>query len=255
MPSKQDSKQKETVQLFSGMARMLSGVLALLLVGVGGYSLQQYLSDPQRFPLSVIEVKGEFSHLDRGNLQQVVANAMQGGFFSADIDSIQDAVKALPWVSQVYITRRWPDRLIMKVEEQVPLANWGKTALVDAEGEVFRPQRRDPAIKLQLFGDDEEALQVVSFYRQIDAMTRQHQLSIIRFGKNLHRDWIAEFSNGVQINLGRDHGAERLQTFLAQLPRIGIEGKRVISVDLRYEQGFSVHWGDDPESQNQEEAA
>ena len=102
---------------------MPAAILSLaLLTGsalAGAYLL---LMQPDRLPLRVIEIKGEFRQLDRATIERVVVDNIDGGFFSCDMNKLRKAVLAMPWVDDVSVRRSWPDRLSMVVTEQVPLA-------------------------------------------------------------------------------------------------------------------------------------
>ncbi len=256
MSPKQSRKTKSsTLDVTRWRASMFPVLLLLTLLLTGFLLVRNVINNPHWFPLQVVEVKGEFSHLDRSHLEQVVAGVMRGGFFAVDIQQIQQAVQTLPWVYRVSIRRRWPDKLVMQVEEQIQLANWTEDALVNLQGEIFRPDNKDPKISLVLFGADEEANEVVDLYREVSEQTIEQGFTMTRFGKDLHRDWVVEFDNGLKITMGRDHASEKLQRFFALLPAISTAGKQAQIVDLRYEQGFSILWMDVPVDLTQDEAA
>ena len=105
----------------------------------GGAFGYHHLSQPGRLPLRVIEVNGELQQLEPEQIQRTVIDAIDGGFFSCDMQRLRAAVLAMPWVEDVSIRRVWPDRLSMVVTEQVPLARWGDDALINVNGGVFRP--------------------------------------------------------------------------------------------------------------------
>ena len=75
--------------------------------------------------MRVVEVGGVLERLDRSEIQRTVVDAIDGGFFSCDMQKLRQAVVAMPWVADVSIRRVWPDKLNMVVTEQVPMARWG----------------------------------------------------------------------------------------------------------------------------------
>ena len=134
--------------------RLPTTIGALFLLGVGGISFAVHLlSQPGSLPLRVIEIKGELQHLDRTEIQEVVEQTIDGGFFTCDMNALRAAVVSLPWVEDVSVRRHWPDRLSMSVTEQVPLARWSDDALINVAAEVFRPQSIEPFASLGAYGE------------------------------------------------------------------------------------------------------
>src|SRR5262245_14228685 len=89
------------------------------------------------FPLREVQVTGEAAHLTQEQVQEVMARELRGNFFTVDLARIRAGFEKLPWVRTVNVRRHWPDRLEVVMEEHRPLARWGSTALVNAQGEVF----------------------------------------------------------------------------------------------------------------------
>ena len=56
---------------------------------------------------------------------------------SADLDAIQRAVEALPWVDHARVQRHWPNGLHVQVSEQTAAARWGESGLLNTRGELF----------------------------------------------------------------------------------------------------------------------
>ena len=59
--------------------------------------------------------------------------------------------------------------------------------------------------------------------------------------------WILKLSTGQEIRLGRRDVEQRLERFFdVAAPALAPEMQRVEYIDLRYTNGFSVGWFDDP---------
>lgn len=64
-----------------------------------------------------------------------------------DVDAAEDAVARLPQVASVQVTRGWPDRLVITVQERTPVAVVGapgRRTLVDGEGVLFDTVTGEP---------------------------------------------------------------------------------------------------------------
>lgn len=219
-----------------------AGFFTLALV-VAGFYASEFLNDPRNLPLQVIDVRGEFQHLDRANLESVVARSIDGGFFTADIQRIRKAVLSLPWVAEVGINRVWPDKLVMHVQEQVPVARWGEGALLNGQGEIFQPlhaMQEQP--DLLFFGPEGSAVEVLDFYQRIKSMFNGDEMRIQQFGLDKRREWKAKLNSGLEIMFGKKEAEPRLRRFLGVYSVIAAEESPAARVDLRYEQGFAVKW-------------
>ena len=119
--------------------RTLTGV-ALLAILAGTLTLaKHWVSDPYRFPLDVVQVKGDFRHLDKQKLQDAVAIHVAGGFFTVDVAAIRAAAEELPWVYKATVRRVWPATLRINIEEQQAIARWGEQGYLNSNGEPFFP--------------------------------------------------------------------------------------------------------------------
>jgi cell division protein FtsQ len=105
---------------------------ALLLVLAGALSLLIWALDR---PVRVISMDGSFQRVSPSQIETAVAPFAHLGFMSANLDDIQRAVEALPWVEHARIARRWPNSLHVAVTEQTAEARWGESGLLNVRGE------------------------------------------------------------------------------------------------------------------------
>jgi cell division protein FtsQ len=239
---KKKVQQAKTAPVIWPYKAILMTLLLTLGIVAATFGLRDYLSDPERLPLQVIQVKGEMQHLDRDHLKATVAKAIDGGFFTVNIQKIHQDVSRLSWVDEISIRRVWPDTLVMEVTEQVPVARWGNQALVNKHGEIFHPQQPLPDGLVRLYGPEASAGRVVNLYQKFTERLMDHGLVIQRMGLDAQRNLRIDFSDGMQIALGHSEVQQRLARFLAAYPLLKDSEKRLLAVDMRYEQGFSVRW-------------
>ena len=221
------------------LSLLLFGVMASALLW-GGVQLR----NPAVLPLEVVRIDGRFSHLERDDIVQAVSDAVRGNFFTVDVEAVRDAALQLPWVERVSVRRVWPGTLDMKVEEQQPLARWGKTSLVNRRGEVFTPPRESiPAGLPRLSGQEGSAPAVVARYREIGRRLGELGLRIERLTLDSRQAWRLWLEGGLELDLGRADLERRLNRFIRIYPRLSREaGQRMKRVDLRYTNGFAVLW-------------
>jgi cell division protein FtsQ len=230
--------------LLRNHVRTLSGLVLLLLLGVSLMFGMQWLSDPYRFPLSVVKVTGDFRFLQKQQLQAAVAPHAQGGFFTVDVAAVRSAAEALPWVYKASVQRIWPATLHLRVEEQQPIAHWGEQGFLNRYGEPFFPEQAGVVRELPwLAGPEGQERRVLENYQRIAKRLARIGVRSARLELDNRRAWHLQLASGVQLELGRADAWKRLQRFVTAYPSV-FAGRlaELQRVDLRYSNGFSVYW-------------
>jgi cell division protein FtsQ len=225
-------------------ARTLSG-LALIGLLAGMLHLgMQWLSDPYRFPLNLVEVKGDFRYLDREQLQEAIAHHADDGFFTVDVAAVCAAAEQLPWVYRAKVQRVWPDILRLQIDEQEPIARWGEQGFLNRFGESFIPGETVVAGELPgLAGPAGLESRVLEHYQLASGLLAPLGMQVSRLEIDGRRALHVQLEGGVQLELGRVNAWQRLQRFARAYPAV-FEGRMgdLRRVDLRYSNGFSVYW-------------
>jgi cell division protein FtsQ len=224
--------------------RTLSGLTLLLALAATIMLGMRWLSDPYRFPLSVVKVTGDFRYLQKQQLQAAVATHAQGGFFTVDVVAVRHAAESLPWVYKASVQRIWPATLHLQVEEQQPIAHWGEQGFLNRFGEPFFPGEAGVTGGLPwLAGPEGQELRVLENYQRIAKTLARIGVRISRLELDNRRAWHLQLATGVQLELGRADAWKRLQRFVLAFPSV-FAGRlaELQRVDLRYSNGFSVYW-------------
>lgn len=224
--------------------RWLTGITLLVLLAVGLAAALNRLADPQVLPLRVVRIDGELRHLQRAEIEAEVGREIRGNFFTLDVRRVREAAERLPWVDWVSVRRIWPDTLRMTVHEQVPLARWGRQRLVNPRGEIFAPGAgRLPRGLTRLSGPDSAAPEVVARYLALRGRFDALGLQLSSLGMDARGAWRVSFGNGLSLALGTGETDRRLERFFRFFPALRREpGRRPLSIDLRYANGFAVRW-------------
>ncbi|PUB76111.1 MAG: cell division protein FtsQ [gamma proteobacterium symbiont of Ctena orbiculata] len=233
-------------------ARVTPLLFILLLSLLAGWGVTLLL-DPLNMPVRVVSVDGEIKYLDREGLEQTVAQAVSGNFFSVDLVRIRDKIERLPWVKSASVRRVWPDTLAVRVTEQLPLAYWGTDALVNHQGEVFKPQRlpRLPGL-VTLAGEEAQAKRITKGYLSMRSLLETAGLALKRLRVDARHSWQIETEGGLLLDLGRRDVMPRLSRFVQLYPFLKDRADASLErVDLRYTNGFSVYWQAKTEQQSQ----
>lgn len=124
--------------------RPVAAALLLLAVLVGGIWLVFFSSV---LAVAGVDVRGA-DQLDPATV--VAAAAVPSGepLARVDLDAVRNRVEALAMVDSAEVTRQWPDRVVVRVEEREAIAVvdiGGQIRGMDDEGVVFRDYARTPA--------------------------------------------------------------------------------------------------------------
>jgi len=97
-----------------------------------------------------------------------------------------------------------------------------------------------------LQGPDDRVEQVLRNWSQFDAMLDSAELEIDQLTLDQRGAWSMRLNKGTRVQLGRDQPAERLQRLMSSWGTLLIEhALPPVLVDLRYSNGFAVHWPKD----------
>ena len=90
------------------------------------------------FLIDEIEYHGVFEYVDQNAIDQAVKDALQGNFFTIDLLAIQNALLAAPWVESADLGRKWPNKIIINIEEYEPMMRLGDQGLVMKNGKLVK---------------------------------------------------------------------------------------------------------------------
>ena len=223
--------------------RRLSALLPLglmtALLGVGG----AWLLDETTLPVRHVRVEGDFKHLSTVALQERAGEVVRGGFFNVNVETIKEVLLEEPWIHSVSVKRVWPDSITVTIHEQIAVARWNDSGLLNAGGDLFTPQPSTlPDGLPRLRGPEDTHDQVLGFYQRLGEVMPP-SLTVSELSLSDRRAWRIGFTGGPQVYLGRMDIATRVRRFARYVPAAlaGYAG-HIESVDMRYTNGFAVQW-------------
>jgi cell division protein FtsQ len=223
----------------AAVLRMTSNLLFAVAAGLMLYGAVHYVIHLPILPLRDIQVTGDVAHVTHEQVEAVVTRELSGNFFTVDLMQARAAFEKLPWVRKVNVRRQWPDRLEFAVEEHRPLARWGSTALVSAQGEVFEAAINTTLPVLQ--GPEGSAPEVVSRFQAFELALVPVGKHIVQMTLSARRAWVMKLDDGMVLELGRDNLDARLAGFVGAYERTVARLPRPSNyIDLRYPNGFAV---------------
>jgi len=195
-------------------------------------------------PVRVISMDGSFQRVSPGQIETIVAPFAHAGFMSADLDGIQNAVEALPWVEHARIQRHWPNSLHVTVIEQTAAARWGDSGLLNTRGELFvRSATHVPAELPHLSGPDGTESQVAQRYLAVQGRMLEAGMRIAALRLDERGAWELDLDSGVTVRLGRREVDERIDRFIHTAAQvISHRMTEIAYIDMRYSNGFAIGW-------------
>ena len=199
-----------------------------------------------------VRIEGEYRHIDRFEIEQLLSPFLGISVGRDEMDVIAKILKDLPWVKDVFIKRSWrDDTLLLRIEEREAVAYWGGQALLDRDGEVFKPRLIDNVDLPILDAAAGREKQLIHFYRQLSGWLAPAGLRIIHLGEDRSRAYRVQLENAPRLILGRHLFEQRIKRFIVAYQVAFVDHMhRIACVDLRYLDGFAVRWKEDGGSQS-----
>lgn len=235
---------------FGWLKRLLWPVL-LVVLGVAAYSLAVRLLPYADRPISKINVQGDLSYISQQAVQQRIAPYTAASFFTIDLAGMRAELEQMPWIAHAEVRRVWQDQVVIRLEEQLPVARWGDEALLNNQGQAFAPRELANYEHLpQLVGPQRAQQQVMQQYQVLSQMLRPMGFSVARLELRERGSWFlttgaGSSGPGIELLLGRDHLVEKMRRFIAIYDKVlKDQTTNIERVDLRYANGLAVGWRD-----------
>lgn len=224
--------------------------VALLGVMAGLIYLPRMLD---QYPLAQVRVEGVQDERRQQEVQLALAALVRDeNFFSVPLQTLHQEVSALAWVDEAEVRRQWPDQLVLKVTERVPVAIWNDEVLVASSGETFHalakyniealPRLNGPAARLE---------DVMSYYHSMSRILAQVDMNIRHMRVDARLGAEVELDDGMLLLVDREQYATKLRRFVQLYERVlSDEERRLARVDLRYANGMAVTWADEARNGN-----
>jgi Cell division septal protein len=172
-----------------GLKRLLWPIV-LVAAGFGAYEGAIRLMPYADRPITKIDVQGDLSYISQQSVQQRIAPYVAASFFSVDLTAMRAELEQMPWIAHAEVRRVWPDEVVIRLEEQLPVARWGDEALLNNQGQAFTPRELANYEHLpQLAGPQRAQQQVMQQYQVLSQMLRPLGFSIARLELRERGSW------------------------------------------------------------------
>ena len=230
------------------MLNIATGVLAAVFVLILAGGAVAWGMHQRMFDLRGIVVRGDIRHLSLPAIRASAVAQLRGNFFSIDLGDARRAFETVPWVRRATVSRRWPNQLVVEIEEHVPMAHWIDGRGVNTHGELFAvntaeleeyanlPMLEGPAGTEELVA--QRLHDFTAWFKPIGRVPEAVALSN-RFA------WSVTLDDGLSVEIGREQDAntlaQRIARFVSTFEQVQKRwGGELQTADLRYPNGYAV---------------
>ena len=226
--------------LLVGLATVLSfAAIALLAV--------DKLYRPDAFLINQLKIKGDFRYLEPEDIEAAIGTEALTNFFSIELIEIKQKVESLPWVRYADIRREWPNTLVVKVKDHIPVMRWKDKKWVTSTGKVidFSDDIRIPRV-ISLYANEADSLLALSTAFKWKKKLQKNQLELRKLKLSASQAWTISLYHAAsdaefELLLGREEVEQRLvrfsQLFEQQFKQSNIQ---LLRVDARYPDGLAI---------------
>ncbi|ANJ67945.1 hypothetical protein A9404_11665 [Halothiobacillus diazotrophicus] len=240
--------------LWAGIKRLLTVLftwaITLSLLGLfvlAGWGFWQKL----QVPVTEIRVIGAGGEVSADWVRSELKPLIGQDIWQVNLPAARAQLLRNTWLTDARIRRTWPNALVVSVSIHHPIARWQSDQLLDSDGNVFRPTDRvpDSLARLPLLsGPEGQQWALWERYLSIKPALQSVGLDTMGLVEDSRGSLDVMVQDGVRIRLGVQQVEQRLQRLLDVYGKT-VAGKlnQIVAIDLRYSNGFSVQWRDDPQ--------
>jgi cell division protein FtsQ len=239
--------------------RLTFSILAVGAIAVStalaGYKASLYVASDPQFRLSrdhkdALTILG-VTYASRSKVQRVFAGDFDHSVFSVPLQERRRRLLAIDWVADAFVSRVWPDRLVIRIVERKPVAFVSfRTGplLIDALGVLLEPPAQAEFSFPVLSGVREEESDAERRYRVRSFLQVQEEMGYL--AKEISEVDASDPENirivaqvdrhVVTLLLGDGNYAQRFQSFLNHYPEIRKSSPTARVFDLRLDGRFTV---------------
>lgn len=219
--------------------RALAGGLLLAVVVIAGRWLLGLSVSWQPMALHDWELDQVLVYQSRADLDQTLASYQGRSLLLMSPETIRTELEALPWVAQATVSKVWPDRLQIQIEEHQPVARWNGEQVLNSDGEPLSRPVAD-LVLADLSGPSGQAKRVMDQYLQYSRVFVDSGVRLAGVRMHPRGAWDLQLDNGIRVALGSTDMLDRTTRVVALLERSPLDLAKIEYIDARYPNGVAV---------------
>lgn len=231
-----ESVDPASLPRFRSIAVALLGAAGLYGMIVGGNTVAAIdaVSAPLGFSIETIDVSGNRETTEIDVLQVLWGTGSQT-LPSLDPAAARDALQKMPWIRSATVSKIYPDRVKIDLQEYEPYALWqtgGDLFIIDPAGHRITPSPPERFMGLPLVvggGSAENASEILGPIELLPELRARVQ-AYIRVGD---RRWDLRLDNGVTVRLPEEKPLEAMADVVRMDAEAGLLSRDIAAVDMR----------------------
>ena len=189
-----------------------------------------------------VNITGDLRYTSKKQLTDALGPLVESNILLTDLNLIRSRLEAISSVYKVSVRRRWPYRLDINLIEQIPIARWGDSQLINNQGDIFEcPGNSSDWIHLpRLDGLRGDAVEVIAIYRKIKEVLSQIDQKVVSLKTGELRQLEITLDGGAELFLNKENFLHRLRRFVSHISHLNVNDEDIERVDLRYANGFAL---------------
>jgi cell division protein FtsQ len=216
-------------------------VVSLVTIIVASFFLVKTLKQASFMPIYLIRVFGDLQYINKYELAEEILPYAKG-FFNTDVKAIQQTLATMPWIDQVTVEKRWPNKLLIEIHGQQLLAIFNNNSVINLRGEIIKVNVKNmPAHNLpRLVGHEHELASILDFFNLLQTELSKINLTVSKLENKIDIGWCASLNNDIKLVIGRDELNERITRFVGLFKTKKDLLQKVSTIDLRYTNGVAI---------------
>lgn len=233
-------------QLLRTLSEWVFAAILIVAIVFSGWLAYKRVTEHAFFPLRRILFVRPLIYGDLETITRLVAEYGSRDMLRIDLQSLAGRISTISWVASVSLRKKWPDALQINVHERIPILRWDKEDFLDHEGTHFSlPSSPVLDTLFPATGPKGHEKQVLDMYRTLIPWLKRQEINIEDLILDSRLVWHVHLENGIDVIVGREDLERRFKKLVVVTRRIIERYRKYIdSVDLRYQDGFSVRWKD-----------
>ncbi|HLH10399.1 MAG TPA: FtsQ-type POTRA domain-containing protein [Methylovirgula sp.] len=149
---------------------------------------------------------------------------------------LRDKLIALPIIKNASVSKLYPNRVMIEVEERKPFALWQKDGVlkvIAADGTPIPGLDESRFTSLPLVVGDDANLRISDYAALLDAAADLRPR--IKAGMLIaDRRWTLKMTNGIEVKLPEDRAPAAIAELVTLQHKFGVLDKNIVALDLRF---------------------